>query len=76
MCLAIPAEVVELKENELALIDIGGARKQISMMLVDDVGVGDYVMVHAGFAIEKIDEEEAARTMELLRQLAGLDEIP
>jgi hydrogenase expression/formation protein HypC len=76
MCLAIPAEVVELKENELALIDIGGARKQISMMLVDDVGVGDYVLVHAGFAIEKIDEEEAARTMELLRQLAGLDEIP
>jgi hydrogenase expression/formation protein HypC len=76
MCLAIPAEVVELRDNELALIDIGGARKQVSLTLVDGVEVGDYVLVHAGFAIDKIDEQEAARTMELLQELAGLDEIP
>jgi hydrogenase expression/formation protein HypC len=76
MCLAIPADVVELRDNELALIDIGGARKQVSLTLVDGVEVGDYVLVHAGFAIDKIDEQEAARTMELLQELAGLDEIP
>jgi hydrogenase expression/formation protein HypC len=75
MCLAIPAEVVELRENELALIDIGGARKQVSLMLVDDVAVGDYVLVHAGFAIDKIDEEEAAKTMELLEELARYQQV-
>jgi hydrogenase expression/formation protein HypC len=48
----------------------------VSLTLVDGVEVGDYVLVHAGFAIDKIDEQEAARTMELLQELAGLDEIP
>ncbi|MHB8894753.1 MAG: HypC/HybG/HupF family hydrogenase formation chaperone [Candidatus Geothermincolia bacterium] len=75
MCLAVPAEVVELHEFAIATIDIGGARKKVSLDLVDGVEVGDYVLVHAGFAIDRIDEEEAARTMELIRQLAELDEI-
>jgi len=62
MCLAVPAEVMETRENELALIEIGGVRKEISLMLVDGVEVGDFVLVHAGFAIEKINEGEARRT--------------
>ena len=72
MCLAVPAEVLELKKDELALIDIGGVRKDVSLMLVDGVEVGDYVLVHAGFAIEKIDADEARKTLELLEEAAGL----
>lgn len=80
MCLAIPAEVVEIStDTATAVVDAGGARKRISVTLVDDLAVGDYVLVHAGFAINKIDEDEAMKTIELLRELAeheaGFDEI-
>ena len=75
MCLAIPAEVIEIFEDETAVVDAGGARKKISVSLVDGVGEGDFVLVHAGFAIEKIDEEEARKTLELFEELARLDEI-
>ena len=74
MCLAVPAEVLELKENEMALTELGGVRKEVSLMLVDDVEVGDYVLVHAGFAIEKIDKVEAEKTLELFEEIAKLDE--
>jgi hydrogenase expression/formation protein HypC len=74
MCLAIPAKVIELEETGLAVIEIGGVRKPVSLMLVDDVEVGDYVLVHAGFAIEKVDEEEANKTMDLLQELARLEQ--
>jgi hydrogenase expression/formation protein HypC len=74
MCLAVPAEVLELKEDGLALIEIGGVRKDVSLILVDGVEVGDYVLVHAGFAIEKIDEYEAQKTLELLEEVARLEE--
>lgn len=74
MCLAVPAEVVELKEDELAQIDIGGVRKDVSLMLIDGVEVGDYVLVHAGFAIEKIDEREARKTLELLEEFTRLQD--
>jgi len=74
MCLAIPAIVIELDEPNLAVIEIGGVRKQVSLMLVDDVAVGDYVLVHAGFAIEKVDEDEANKTMDLLQELARLEQ--
>jgi hydrogenase expression/formation protein HypC len=79
MCLAVPAEVVEIYENDLATIDVGGAKTRVSLALVDGVSVGDFVLVHAGFAIEKVDEEQARQTMELfqqLEQLAGSDEVP
>ena len=76
MCLAVPAEVLEKKDNDLALIEIGGVRKDVSLMLVDGVDVGDYVLVHAGFAIEKIDKDEADKTMQLLEELARLEEQP
>jgi hydrogenase expression/formation protein HypC len=74
MCLAIPAIVIELDEPNLAVIEIGGVRKQVSLMLVDDVAVGDYVLVHAGFAIDKVDEGEAQKTMDLLQELARLEQ--
>ena len=78
MCLAVPAEVVEMLDGEMATVDAGGARAKVSVQLVDDVSVGDFVLVHAGFAIEKVDQEEAERTMELIRELealSGHDEI-
>jgi hydrogenase expression/formation protein HypC len=77
--LAVPSEVVEILENSIALVDVGGARRRISVSLVDDVSIGDYVLVHAGFAIEKVDKVEAMKTMELFEELArltGLDEVP
>lgn len=74
MCLAIPAEVLEMKENDIALVDIGGVRKDISLMLTEGVEVGDYVLVHAGFAIETIDRLEAEKTLQLLQEYAGPDE--
>jgi len=73
MCLAVPAEVIEVLEGELATVDVGGARTKISLSLVEGVEVGDYVLVHAGFAIETIDEEEARKTIELLEELERLE---
>ena len=75
MCLAIPAEVIEIYEGDVALMEAGGARKKVSLALLDGAAVGDYVLVHAGFAIEIIDEEEARKTTELFEELARYDEI-
>lgn len=75
MCLAVPAKVVEIKEDGTGLIEAGGAGLHVNFTLVDNVNVGDYVLVHAGFAIEVIDSEEAEKTRELFEELARLDEI-
>ncbi len=71
MCLAIPARVVELKDDDQAIIDLAGVRKEISLALVDDVWPGDYVIVHVGYALQKVDPDEAARTLELFAGLAA-----
>jgi hydrogenase expression/formation protein HypC len=71
MCLAIPARVVALPAPDVARIDLGGVQKEISLALVDDVAVGDYVIVHVGFALTKLDPLEAARTLATFAQ-AGL----
>jgi hydrogenase expression/formation protein HypC len=63
MCLAIPARIVALPEPDTALIDVGGVRKRISLALVEGVGVGDYVIVHVGYALTRLDPDEAARTL-------------
>jgi len=68
MCLAIPARVVALPEPETALIDVAGVRKRISLALVDGVAVGDYVIVHVGYALTRLDPEEAQRTLEMFAQ--------
>jgi hydrogenase expression/formation protein HypC len=71
MCLAIPARVVSLVAPDAALIDVGGVRKEVSLALVDGVAPGDYVIVHVGYALTKLDAEEAARTLEAFAE-AGL----
>ncbi len=73
MCLAIPARVVALPEPGAALIDVGGVRKRVSLALVDGVEPGDYVIVHVGYALTRLDPEEAARTLALFAQ-AGVRE--
>jgi hydrogenase expression/formation protein HypC len=65
--------IIELAEAGLALVEIGGVKTKVSLMLVDNAGLGDYVLVHAGFAIEKIDRYEAQRTIELFEEIAKLD---
>ena len=74
MCLAVPAQVIELRAAEAALVELGGVRKEISLALVEDVTVGDYVIVHVGFALQKLDREEAQRTLELFAALGDARE--
>ena len=69
MCLAIPVRVVEMLEGDQALVDVGGVRKEISLALVDGVGIGDYVILHVGYAIQKLDPEEAEKTLALFAEL-------
>ena len=71
MCLAIPARVVELLPNLRAIVDLGGVRKDISIDLVPDAALGDYVIVHVGYALGKIDPEEAQRTLDLFAELSA-----
>lgn len=70
MCLAIPMRVVELKDGA-GIAEVGGVRRKVSFALLDNVRVGDYVIIHSGFAIQKLDEDEAEETLRLLRELAG-----
>ncbi len=67
MCLGVPMRVVEI-DGEMAVAEITGVRRSVSLQLVDDVKVGDYVIVHAGFAIQVLDEAEALETIRLLQE--------
>lgn len=69
MCLAIPMKVVEI-EGDFGKVEVEGVRRKASFQLLPGVEVGDYVLIHAGFAIEKINEEEAKKTLDLLSELA------
>jgi hydrogenase expression/formation protein HypC len=69
MCLALPVKVVELGDGETAIVDLGGVRKEISLALVDDVNVGDYVILHVGYALSKLDPEEAEKTLALFAEM-------
>ena len=71
MCLAIPARVVELLPGEMARIEVGGVRKDCSLALVEGVAPGDYVVLHVGYAIQRLDAAEAERTLALFAE-AGL----
>jgi hydrogenase expression/formation protein HypC len=79
MCLGIPGRIVELKDLEglpTGVVDFGGVRRDVCLAYVaDEVALGDYVIVHVGFAISKVDEEEAHRTLALLREMERLEEI-
>ncbi|MEW5744670.1 MAG: HypC/HybG/HupF family hydrogenase formation chaperone [Nitrospirota bacterium] len=72
MCIAIPGRVIEITDA-MAKVDVAGARKEASLMLMDDVKVGDYVIVHAGFAIQKVDDAEAQETLRLLSEFLRED---
>lgn len=71
MCLAIPSQIVRI-ENDMAMIDVAGIQREASLLLLEDAQVGDYVIVHAGFAIHKIDTEAAKETLALLREAVHL----
>ncbi|MFM2421069.1 MAG: hypothetical protein RL385_5792 [Pseudomonadota bacterium] len=73
MCLALPARVVSVTGPEEAIVDLGGVRKSVSIMLVPDAQVGDYVIVHVGHAIGRIDPVEAERTLLLFAELSELE---
>jgi hydrogenase expression/formation protein HypC len=72
MCLGVPAKILETGGGT-AVVELGGVRREISVMLVDDVSVGEWVIIHAGFAIEKLSEEAAEQTLALFREIAGSD---
>jgi hydrogenase expression/formation protein HypC len=73
MCLAIPSKIVKI-ENNIGIIDVDGVQRQASLLLLEDPKVGEYVIVHAGFAIKKIDEEAAMETLKLLREALAFAE--
>ena len=72
MCLALPARVVERIGETDAIVELDGVRKTISLALLDEVSVGDYVIVHVGFALQKLDEDEALATLALFREIGAL----
>lgn len=74
MCLAIPARVVELRDGDKAVIDLGGVRKEVSTALVASVQVDDYVIIHVGYAIGKVDPDEALRTIAMFNEIADMAE--
>ena len=72
MCLAVPMKLVEINGGT-AVAEIGGVRREVNVQLLEGAGIGDYVIVHAGFAIQKLDREDAEETLQLFRRMA--DEI-
>jgi len=74
MCLAIPAEVISIdQDSDTAMVSLGGIKKQISLTLVDDVNIGDYLLIHVGYALSKISPDEAQKTLELFAEAGMLD---
>jgi len=74
MCLAVPVKVVKIEGSE-ADVEIGGVKRRISIMLTPEAKVGDYVLLHTGYAINVIDEAEAQETLKILEEMARLDEV-
>lgn len=68
MCVAMPGEIIELK-NDTAIVNFGKIQKEVMVTLIPDLKKGDYVLVHAGFAINKIEKEEALKTLEIFKEL-------
>lgn len=79
MCLGIPGRIVEMSDDAglpMGIVDFGGVRREVCLAYVaDEVEVGDYAIIHVGFAISRVDEEEAKRTFEVLREMSQLDEL-
>ncbi len=76
MCLALPAQIVALDpDTNMATASVGNVKVEVSLALVDDVALGDYVLVHVGYALNKIDEEEALKTLALFAEAGLLSEV-
>lgn len=73
MCLAIPAEVADLLPESMARVTLDGVSKVVSVALVEDVAVGDFVIIHVGYALAKVDPEEARRTLALLAEAGAVE---
>ena len=73
MCLAVPMKVISLKDGT-GIAEMSGVKKEISFMMLPEAKLGDYVIVHAGFAIQKLNEEEAQKTLALFREMATLED--
>jgi hydrogenase expression/formation protein HypC len=74
MCLAVPVKVVSIEGTE-AEVEIGGVRRRVSIVLTPEARVGDYVLLHTGYAINVINEAEAQETLKILEEMASLDEV-
>lgn len=72
MCHAIPAEVVEVMEGDMARVDLSGARKTVSTALVGPVEAGDYLLVHVGYALGRVDRAEADATLRALEEIGAI----
>ena len=70
MCLAVPSKIIEINDDMIGIVDVDGVKKEVGLHLIEDPKVGDYVIVHAGFAINKIDENEALDTLKIFREIA------
>lgn len=69
MCLAVPARITEILDSDRAIASLGGIAKEISIALVDDLKEGDYVIVHTGFALNKLDTQEAHKTLQMFEEM-------
>ena len=69
MCLALPAQITQILEDDRAIINLGGITKDISIALVKEIRVGDYVIIHAGYALTRLDEHEAQKTLSLFAEM-------
>jgi len=71
VCLAVPAKIID-KKDKLAVVELNGVQRDVSILLLPEAEVGDYVLIHAGFAMQIIDQEEAEQTNQLLKEMNGL----
>ena len=76
MCLAIPAKVISFGEHGFGTVEIGGVRREVSLELIDNIDVGDFVILHTGYALQKLDRVEAEKTLALFEEIAaGAEEV-
>jgi hydrogenase expression/formation protein HypC len=74
MCLAIPAKITEMSGDGMGLAEIGGVNKEVNLSLIEDPAIGDYVVIHVGFALSKLDPDEAAETLRMFEELSRMQE--
>ncbi|MFC1898396.1 HypC/HybG/HupF family hydrogenase formation chaperone [Candidatus Cloacimonadota bacterium] len=74
MCLAIPGKLVEKVNDEKGLVDLGGVKKEIALNFIPEVKIGEWILIHTGFGLEIISEEDALETIDLLQQAYGLND--